>query len=151
MTIMNSIPAQLPLPSDRPESAVVIYDGKCRFCRAQVERLCRWDRKGRLSFLSLHDPLAATLLPGISHEQMLEQMYVVEPGGRSYGGAAAFRYLTRRLPRLWLLAPLMHIPGTLPIWQWFYRQIALRRYQLGGKMGDTCDDTSCEIHFKRKH
>ena len=43
---------------------------------------------------------------------MMEEMVVVDQQGNRYGGAAAFRYLTTRLPRLYVLAPLMHIPFT---------------------------------------
>ena len=49
----------LTLPSivDRPKADVVIYDGICPFCRAQVARLAAWDGGRRLAFLSAHDPI----------------------------------------------------------------------------------------------
>jgi predicted DCC family thiol-disulfide oxidoreductase YuxK len=78
----------------------------------------------------------------------MEQMYVVDRHGRRRGGAAAFRYLTRRLPRLWLLAPIMHIPFSLPLWQWGYRQVAKRRYKIAGKNDGGCDGDACAVHFK---
>jgi predicted DCC family thiol-disulfide oxidoreductase YuxK len=73
-------------------------------------------------------------------------MYVITPEGRRYGGAAAFRYLTRRLPRLWILAPLLHLPFSLPLWQWAYRQVARRRYQLA--KSEPCEGDVCKVHFK---
>ena len=147
---MNQFPKtpQLPSPSEHPDSDVVIYDGQCVFCRSQVERLNRWDGKNRLSFLSLHDDQARHLCPDLSHDQLMEQMYIVTRSGHRYGGAAAARYLTRRLPRLWLAAPVMHIPFTLPIWQWMYMKVAERRYRLSGK--DDCESGTCEIHFGKK-
>jgi predicted DCC family thiol-disulfide oxidoreductase YuxK len=99
----------------------------------------------RLSFVSLHDPLVAERYPDLSHEQLMEQMYLVTQSGHRYGGAAAFRYLTRRLPRLWVLAPLLHLPFSLPLWQWAYRQVAKRRYRWNQK--SDCGDT-CEVHFR---
>jgi predicted DCC family thiol-disulfide oxidoreductase YuxK len=120
---------------------VVIYDGDCPFCRAQVARLARWDGGGRLAFASLHDPWVRDRFPDLSREQLMQQMYVVTRDGRRYAGAEGVRYLTRRLPRLWLLAPLLHIPFSLPIWQWIYRRIARRRYQQN--QTGLCDDT-CE-------
>ena len=54
----------LPTPDQRTDSIVMIYDGHCQFCTAQVRRLARWDRGGRLSFVSLHDPLVATVSLG---------------------------------------------------------------------------------------
>jgi len=136
----------LPTIDDRPQAAVVIYDGNCVFCRFQVSRLARWDRFGKLAFLSAHDPEAARRYPDLSHEALMEQMYLVDPHGKRYAGAAAFRYLSLRLPRLWALIPWLYIPGSLPIWQWLYRQVAKRRYRWG-KMKDECDDESCRIHF----
>lgn len=135
----------LPTVHERPEADVVIYDGRCKFCTAQVERLARWDRGEQLAFLSLHDDEVERRYPDLSRDELLQMMYVVDRGGRRHGGAAAFRYLTRRLPRLWPLMPLMHIPCSLPLWQWCYRQVAKRRYRLAGKSG--CDDDSCDIHF----
>ena len=130
----------LPSLSERPAADVVVYDENCPFCRDQVRRLARWDGQQRLSFLSLHDPLVAERYPDLSHEELMEQMHVVTHTGRRYGGAAAVRYLTRRLPRLWLLAPLLHLPFSLPLWQWAYRQVAKRRYGSNAEQdcGDAC-------------
>lgn len=125
----------------------MIYDGHCRFCTSGAERLHRWDGSGRLAFVSLHDPLVVERWPDLTHEMLMEEMYVVDPQGGRHAGAAAFRYLTRLLPRLWILAPLLHIPFSLPLWQWGYRQIAKRRYQLAGKT-DACADGACKVHFK---
>lgn len=141
-----SAPAELPSLSDRPGAAVVIFDGECVFCRSQVARLARWDRAGQLAFVSLHDPVVAERYPDLTHDQMMQQMYLVDRSGNRHGGAAAFRYLSRKMPRLWLLAPLMHIPFTLPLWQWCYRQVAKRRYKIAGKQA--CDGDTCEVHFK---
>jgi predicted DCC family thiol-disulfide oxidoreductase YuxK len=120
---------------------LVIYDGDCPYCQAQVARLARWDGRGRLAFVSLHDPWVTDRFPDLSREQLMQQMYVVTHDGRRYAGAEGVRYLTRRLPRLWPLAPLLHIPFSLPIWQWIYRRIARRRYQRNrtGLCDDTCE------------
>ncbi len=149
-TLVKSKPTasnDLPSPADRPGAAIVIYDGQCRFCTSQVKRLHRWDGGDRLAFVSLHDPLVAERWPNLTHDMLMEQMYVIDPQGKQYGGAAAFRYLTRLMPRLWIVAPVMHIPFSLPLWQWGYRQLAKRRYQLAGKT-DACDDGGCKVHFK---
>jgi predicted DCC family thiol-disulfide oxidoreductase YuxK len=139
----------LPTLADRPAADVVIYDGHCRFCTRQVERLAAWDRRGRLAFLSLHDPAVARRYPDLTHDRLMEEMVVVDQQGGRHGGAAAFRYLTRRLPLLWLLAPLLHVPGSLPFWTWCYRQVARRRY-LWGRNNVACDDETCRIHMRAK-
>jgi predicted DCC family thiol-disulfide oxidoreductase YuxK len=132
--------------AERPEADVVIYDGDCQFCTGQVQRLARWDTRRSLAFISLHDPQVARRWPDLTHAMLMDQMYVVDQQGNRYGGAAAFRYLSRRLPPLWPLAPLMHLPFTLPLWQWGYRQVAKRRYKLQGKT-NSCESGACDIHF----
>jgi predicted DCC family thiol-disulfide oxidoreductase YuxK len=136
--------APLPSPADRPQAEVVIYDGHCRICTGQIRRLARWDRGGRLAYLSLHDPLVAQRYPDLTYEALMRDMYLIDSQGRRHRGAAAARYMTRRLPRLWWLAPLLHVPGTLPVWQWLYRQVANRRYRFGHV--ESCDDGSCKLH-----
>jgi len=134
----------LPPPVARPQADVVIYDGHCRMCSAQVGFLERFFAGGRVAYLSLHDPEVARRYPDLTHDDLMRQMYVVDRQERRHGGAAAVRYLSRRLPRLWWLAPLLHLPGSMPLWQWLYRQVANRRY-LFGRL-ETCDDGSCRLH-----
>ena len=133
-------------PDERPDSDVVIYDGQCRICTGQIERLARWDRGRRLSYLSLHDPRVVDRCPDLSHNAMMKEMYVVDRRGRRHAGASALRYLSRRLPTLWWLAPVLHLPGTLPLWRWLYQQIAKRRYRFGRI--EACDAGSCHLHAK---
>ena len=144
----NDADIHLPLPEENPDADVVIYDGHCKFCTCQVQNLARWDGNGRrLAFLSLHDPQVAKRYPDLSYNQLIEQMYVVDRRGNRYAGADAFRYLTTRLPKLYPLAPLMHIPFTMPLWRWGYRQVAKRRY-LMGKTADACASEACKVHMK---
>lgn len=138
----------LPTPAENPDADVVIYDGHCRFCTNQVQKLARWDGKGRLAFLSLHDAEVARRYPQLSYDDLMKQMYVVTPAGKQYAGAAAFQYLTRRLPRLYPLAAVVHIPFSLPLWQWLYRQVAIRRYKIAGKIDEACDGDACKVHFR---
>ena len=135
----------LPSPTNRQNATTVIFDGECRFCRGQVERLNRWDKRGQLAFISLHDEFVRERWPELSHDQLMKEMHVVDPAGTKYAGANSFRYLTRLIPLLWPLAPLMHIPFSLPIWSFFYRQIATQRYRWGRV--PPCENGTCHIHF----
>lgn len=144
-------PAALPYPTSHPEADVVVYDGHCRICSAQVERLARFDGGGRLSFVSLHDPLVGERYADLSHDDLMSAMYVITVAGERHRGVAAIRYLTRRLPKLWWLAPLLHLPGTLPLWSWMYRQFAKYRYRFGrldSSGGNGCDGDACRVHFQ---
>jgi len=145
---MSSTAVHLPSPVENPSADIVIYDGHCKFCAASVQNLARWDAKThKLAFLSLHDPEVQTRFPQLTHEQLMKEMYLVDRRGSFHRGAEAFRYLTTQLPRLYCLAPLMHIPFSLPLWRWAYYQIARRRYQIMGKTQE-CDGDACRIHFR---
>ncbi|HZN32230.1 MAG TPA: DUF393 domain-containing protein [Pirellulaceae bacterium] len=148
-TAVKSEGIHLPTPAENPAADIVIFDGHCKFCTGQVQNLAKWDRGGkRLAFLSLHDPEVARRFPDLSYDQLMEEMYLVDQRGNRYAGAAAFRYLTTKLPRLYALAPLMHIPFTMPLWRWGYKQIARRRYRIQGKTAEACEDGACRVHLK---
>lgn len=134
----------LPAPADRPGADVVIFDGNCRICTAQIRKLAWWDCQGKLAYLSLHDPEVAQRYPDLTHDMLMAQMYVVDQKGRRYGGAAAIRYLSRRLRRLLWLAPVLYFPGSLPLWQWLYQQVAKCRYRFGTTT--ECDADACRLH-----
>ena len=138
-------PSELPDPDKFPDADVVIFDGQCNFCKSQIRTLQRLNCCGnRLAYISLHDPRVAQNYPDLTHEMMMEQMYLVDQAGNRHGGSEAVRYLTRRLPTLWLAAPALHLPGTARLWRWLYQQVAKRRYKLAGK---SCDGDACKVHF----
>lgn len=127
--------------SHHPDRDTVLYDGQCRFCRSQIAILRRCDLSGSLQFTSLHDTSVAADFPELSYDDLLEQMYVVSRAGQARGGAEAVRYLSRKLPLLWPLAVLLHVPGSLPLWKALYRSIARHRLKIAG----SCDDGTCRI------
>ena len=146
--------ADFPGPDERPKAKeVLIFDGNCGFCRANVRRLQRFVGS-RLAYLSLHDPRVERDYPDLSHERLMSEMVLVDQQQQRHGGAAAVRYLSRKSVWLWPLALLLHIPFTLPLWQRIYQWIAVRRYRLSGKQGDQdsdgCNDGTCAVHFGEK-
>lgn len=124
-----------------PLRDTVLYDGKCRFCQRQIATLRRLDAAGRLQFTSLHDPSVAVDFPELSPQALETEMFVVDRLGRARGGATGWRYLSRRLPLLWPLAVVLHVPGSLPLWNWIYGLIARNRHRLAGP----CNDGTCRI------
>lgn len=146
VTTENNAKRRLPGPETRPAADVVIFDGHCRICTGGVEMLARFDWGGKLAYLSLQDPQVFERWPDLTHEKLMEEMVVIDPRGKRRGGARAFRYLTRRLPLLWIIAPLMHIPFSMRMWSWIYRHIARSRYRFGKV--DGCENGTCKVHFK---
>jgi predicted DCC family thiol-disulfide oxidoreductase YuxK len=79
--------------------------------------------------------------PEIPAEDLHRQMYVVDSRGVARGGAAAVRYLSRRLVLLWPLALVLHVPGTMPLWTRLYAFIARHRLRIAG----SCEDGTCRL------
>lgn len=130
-----------------PDKAIVLYDGHCNFCIGQVENLKRLDFTHRLQPVSLHEPIVSEHFPDLTHDQLMEQMWVIAPSGKRYAGAYSLRYLSRIMPMLWPIAPALHIPGLMPLWSFFYKAVAKRRYQIAGR---NCPDGTCSIHARVK-
>ncbi|MCA9235425.1 MAG: DUF393 domain-containing protein [Planctomycetales bacterium] len=133
----------LPTPAQRPAADVVLYDGACGICTAQVSKLPWWDCQGKLAYLSLHDPEVQQRWPDISLERLHEEMCIVDGQGRRHWGPYAIRYLTKRLRRLWWAMPALYFPGSMLVWKPLYRWIARNRYRLSGT---DCPDGACSIH-----
>jgi predicted DCC family thiol-disulfide oxidoreductase YuxK len=125
----------------RPSRDTVLYDGRCRFCRGQIALLRRLDLRGLLEFTSLHEPSVAREFPEIPPEALRAEMFVVGRDGRTWQGAAAVRYLSRRLVMLWPLAVPLHVPGSMPLWRSLYALVARNRHRIAG----TCDDGGCRL------
>ncbi len=135
--------AALPSPAERPDADVVVFDGECGICTAQVKKLPFWDAQKRLSYLSLHDPEVQRRWPDASHDRLMQEMLIVDHRGNRHWGPEAIRYLTRRLRRLWLAAPLAYFPGSMLLWRPLYRWVARNRYRLSG---DQCETGACKLH-----
>ncbi len=124
----------------------VLYDGQCVFCTKGIQNLKRLDLFKSLEFVSLHDPSTVTRFPDLTYEMKMDQMWVVSADGNRYGGADAVRYLSRRLPLLYPLAPLLHFPGTQWLWKKLYKFVANRRYRIAGR---NCSEGTCSLHAQR--
>ena len=136
--------AFLPSPAERPNADVVIYDGDCRICTAQIQKLPWWDCQGRLAYLSLHDAEVARRWPDLSHDRLMREMVIIDQHGHRHWGPEAIRYLSRRLRRLWWASPFLHFPGSMILWRPLYRWIARNRYRLS--RGRACEEGTCSLH-----
>jgi predicted DCC family thiol-disulfide oxidoreductase YuxK len=73
---------------------VLLYDADCRFCRFVARAFVCLDRHERVAFLPLTDPEAKALLPGLTEEQRLASIHLVEPDAvRSSRGEALTRLI----------------------------------------------------------
>jgi predicted DCC family thiol-disulfide oxidoreductase YuxK len=110
-----------------PES-ILLYDGRCRFCRWSAARVLALDRRSELRPVDLHSAEADELLAGLSDEERLGSWHLIVDG-RRYSAGAAFAPLAE-------LLPLGRIPaGLFRIWSGVvesaYGFTASRRGRLG--------------------
>lgn len=118
----------------------VLYDGDCKFCRKSVEALRRLDWLDRLDYMDVRDPDALADV-GVSLEpgRLLEEMHLVTPdGAKVYSGFRAFRWIAWRLPLLWVVAPLLYLPGAESVGQRMYLWVARNRFRLLPCHGGVC-------------
>lgn len=131
---------------------LLIFDGDCRFCIAQVQRLERLASGGKKPA-----PLAAMPLMtpglleevGISHDEAMSAMYLVTPRGRVYRGLEGAVQALRHRPLLGKLVMLYYVPGIKQLADLGYRLVARYRYALMGRAvaRGECNG-SCAIHTK---
>ncbi|MEO8880581.1 MAG: DCC1-like thiol-disulfide oxidoreductase family protein [Gemmatimonadaceae bacterium] len=120
----------------------LVYDGYCPLCIRTMSQLAELDGAKRLRYVDLErDAARATeLLPGVSADDMREEMAVVTPDGRALRGFFAFREISRRLPVLWPLVPLMYAPGSAWAGTRLYAWVAANRARR------LCEGDACAVH-----
>ena len=104
----------------------LIYDGECGMCREAVQRLQRWDREHRLSYVPFQDEKAVARF-GIALPALAAAMHLVLPDGRVFAGADAVPELGKLLPGKGWWAWGFAVPGVRPVARRLYRRIAERR------------------------
>ena len=124
----------------------VLFDGSCTLCRASANRVRRFDSRGRIELLDLHDPSATQRFPQINREEALKWMQVVDPQGRVYSGADAWARIGELLPGWNLLAWILQIPGIRWLAAKVYALIARNRYRWNRAI---CEDGCCSLHIKK--
>lgn len=117
---------------------VLIFDGECSFCQAQVPRLHRFAPDLAIDTESYHTPGVLEKYPTLSRQQCDEAMQLVDPHGEIHSGADAVVYLLRHSSRWRWLAWVTWIPGVKLIMRWGYARIARRRYKLSKQCDSGC-------------
>jgi protein-S-isoprenylcysteine O-methyltransferase Ste14/predicted DCC family thiol-disulfide oxidoreductase YuxK len=132
-----------------PGRFVLLYDGHCSFCRAQVRNLVRLARPGAIDAVDFQQVGVLDRFPGISYEACMRNMHLVTPsGGVYFGFEAAVRALATR-PLLGLLAFTYYVPGIRLCCDLAYAGIAANRYRLTRKAiaSGLCEEGTCHLHF----
>lgn len=107
---------------------VVLFDGRCGFCKRSVQVLRSLDWLHRLEYVNFYDTsLRERIAPDIPLAKLQQAMHIKLPSGRFFMGFDAFRELSWHLPLLWVVAPLLYIPGMKAIGDAVYGMVARHR------------------------
>ncbi len=123
-----------------PEQETVIYDGQCGFCRHQVERLRRMDRRNQFRYLPFQEAESDAHLAHHDFANRESGMRFISADDRLFIGADAVYQIARRLtPWRWIVwiyrLPLIHA-----LCKKVYAWIARNRYRLSSSCEtDTCN------------
>ena len=107
---------------------LVLFDGHCGLCRRSVRWLRALDWLKRLRFVDFQNEeqrLAWAL--EIPYADLDRALHVKFPDGSTLSGFSAFRAMSWHLPPLWILAPLLYLPGMKFAGDRVYACIAERR------------------------
>jgi predicted DCC family thiol-disulfide oxidoreductase YuxK len=121
----------------------ILYDGRCRFCRAGAERLAQRVPNGKVELLSSHEPGALERFPGVTRERADAAMHLMDPTGRISVGAGAVARAIAARGGLWRLALGYFLPGVRWACDRAYALVAANRYRIGGRTGESCASGSC--------
>jgi predicted DCC family thiol-disulfide oxidoreductase YuxK len=145
--------AEPPLAAERttpPGQYVVLYDGRCQLCTAQVQNLLALARPGAVQGVDFQEPANLGRFPGVTHAACMRAMHLVTPDGRVYSGfEAAVRAVATR-PVLGPLAYAYYLPGVRLVCDVAYQLIAAHRYRIWGKAvaAGECEGGTCALHFR---
>jgi lipase maturation factor 1 len=111
--------------SNPPPRPLLIWDGKCDFCRLWIERW-REITAGKVDYATYQD--SADRFPEIPIDQFQRAMVFIEPDGTAFFAVeGVYRSLRCRPSRKWLAWSYDHVPGFAAVSETGYKLIARNR------------------------
>ena len=101
------------------------YNHSCPVCRVEIEHYQRLTADGDRGLAWVDSSADKSVLAehGISGDDILKRLYVVDRNGTLYGGVDAFILIWRRTPRYGWLATLARAPVVKPAADFLYDRI----------------------------
>jgi predicted DCC family thiol-disulfide oxidoreductase YuxK len=118
---------------------VVVYDGGCTFCQAQIARIQRYDPWKQFEYVARQTPGLEARFPPLAEADFEQGMRLIGLDGRIHVGADAVYQIARRLAVWRWVAWVYRLPVARGVARLIYRWIAANRHVLGR----SCDSDSC--------
>jgi len=120
-------------------SPTVIYDGQCKFCIGQIEKMKKHDRAQTFEYLPRQTENLLERFPVLQDEDFNSGLRLVDSENRVAAGADAVYEIYRRFKPYKYLTWIYKVPLLNAIFQKIYQWIAKNRYRLRGKCDDGCE------------
>ena len=116
----------------KAQNHIILFDGYCNLCSNAVHFVIKRDPKQKFKFAALDSDQGRTLLAqqGLS-AQAVDSIVLIRENNYYLKSSAAL-YIAKALRGLWPIVSIFLIVP-LPIRDYFYDQVAKRRYHLWGK------------------
>ncbi|MCA9139333.1 MAG: DUF393 domain-containing protein [Planctomycetales bacterium] len=119
----------------------VFYDGECPLCLREIKLLRRLDRKHRIRFTDIADPLFSPARFGMTMKDFMDEIQGRLHSGEWITGVEVFRRLYAAVGLKPVVA-LTRLPGISHGLEFGYRVFAKNRLRLTGR----CDDGTCKVN-----
>jgi predicted DCC family thiol-disulfide oxidoreductase YuxK len=118
----------------------LLYDGNCGFCQRCIRILKKMDLFDTLHYENFHESITAntTIPAGLTKEQVLKRIYLVENGKNTWGGYSVFRRICWQMPMMMPLIPVIFFPGMGLLGPLMYAFVAKNRMCLGRGKESSC-------------
>lgn len=131
---------------DLQPDGIMVFDGLCNFCSAQVRAILRIDKAGAIRFTSIQSPYGRHLAGRFGVDPDDPSTFLFFDQGRPLEASDAVIAILKRLPAPWRwLRMIAVLPRALR--DATYRLIARNRYRLLGRR-DECMVPSAEIRAR---
>jgi len=107
----------------------LLYDGSCGFCKGCVGILKKMDLFASLDYRDFYEYIDRhKVLPaGLTQDDVLRRMYLIEDDNERYGGYTVFRRIAWAMPMMWPLIPVIFFPGMGIVGPVLYDAVAKNR------------------------
>src|SRR5260221_6203689 len=110
---------------------VILYDGLCALCNQSVRVVKRLDWARAFVYTDIQEwDTVHSRYPQLDRNAISGAMHVIPSDGKVYAGYEGVRQIIKRLPLLFWLYPIMHLPGIKWLGPKVYGWVAAHRYQL---------------------
>ena len=110
-----------------PSRPMVFYDGGCPLCRREIAHYRRMDSAKSLCWVDALNEPETLAEHGLSLEQAMAELHVLDTAGRWQRGVDAFLVIWQHLPAYRWLAKLVTVLGLRRPLGFFYRHFAAWR------------------------